>query len=354
MLAYDTPVEPSGYGWSPNDLTHGTVNVPSCHSINNNHSTSQLSQCQTNLPRASTVAQVSSINQTWPKSHLYSPPSSINSSSSTARPGQSEYATLRSRRLASDHMPLSLSPFRSVKRMKRPFELKLPASPKSPNTMEEKEPRASPRSRGLRSWRSDHNLKATDLDALGILPSPPLSDSRVSKTSPKSPCSPIDGRLVFTDDSEMTDAYSRTQADKPHDYPLDPTPEATNVPMAHSSFVNQQTNEYHALPAPTDTEYMRSATATRLTAHERGPRHSYTREPRTRAGTATSDASWLPSSLSYCETWLQGVPAEAMDTRDHASRDEFANRRKFQIVQQSPSPSVESFDGMSSDEPVVC
>ncbi|RJE24843.1 hypothetical protein PHISCL_02797 [Aspergillus sclerotialis] len=346
MLACHTPTDHYGCGWSGHELSHGTGNLPSYHEVSHN----PITQRDYSPPR-----------KAWTRSQSHSPPSSI--SSSTARPEQSEYTTLRSRRLAAEHTPLSISPFRSVQRMKRPFQLRLPASPKSPTATEEKESRASPRSMGLRSWRSDQNLMATSLDAFGILPSPPLSDSRLSKTSPSSPCSPSVGRFPSADNSETSEGCDSKQEDEPCD-PLDPKQEDTlveedqtpcesiNVHMVHSSLVNRETNESHSRVS-SNAEHTTTATATQPTASEKETvPDSSTEEQRARAGTESSDTSWLPSNLSYCETWLQGVPVEMMDAGGLNSKDEFANRRKFQIIQKSPPPSVESFDVMASNEPV--
>lgn len=355
MLVCDTPTDHYGYGWSGHELSHGTDNLPSYHEVSHNPNT----QCDDRPPRYSPT------NQTWTRSQSHSPPPSI--SSSVARPEQAGYTTLRSRRLAAENMPLSISPFRSVQRMKRPFELRLPASPKSPTAKEEKDSRASPRSFGLRSWRSDQNLMAASLDAFGILPSPPLSDSRVSKTSPSSPCSPATSRFPSADNSEATEGCDHKQTDKPCDCPLDSKPQDTlvegdqtpcesmHVHMVHSSFVNRETSEDHFSHDPSNTEHTTTATETQPTESEKETApDSSTEGQRTRADTESSDASWLPSNLSYCETWLQGVPVEMMDAGGQNSKDEFANRRKFQIIQKSPPPSVESFDVVASDEPVVC
>lgn len=90
-----------------------------------------------------------------------------------------------------DRSPACMSPFRSVRRMKEPFQLRLPTSPASmnaptPNFPEK--PARSPRPRGghsLRTWRSDQNLKV-DIGGLGLLPSPPMTESRPSSAGPES------------------------------------------------------------------------------------------------------------------------------------------------------------------------
>ncbi|CAG8084099.1 unnamed protein product [Penicillium olsonii] len=94
-------------------------------------------------------------------------------------------------RKPAERSPACMSPFRSVRRMKEPFQLRLPVSPASmdggPTNFPDK-PARSPRPRGghsLRTWASDQNLKC-DIGGLGLLPSPPMSESRPSSAGPES------------------------------------------------------------------------------------------------------------------------------------------------------------------------
>jgi hypothetical protein len=107
--------------------------------------------------------------------------------------------------------------------------------------------------------------------------------------------------------------------------------------MAHSNFVRRcELGNGQFMPATTDFECM-SPPTTCSDVDSVGMRNfsgSSVGTQRSRSGTVSSESSWAPSSLSYCETWLQGAPLESAG--DEASRSVVSNRRKFQIVQKSP------------------
>lgn len=237
-----------------------------------------------------------------------------------------EQPTAASRRTM-ERAPVYISPFRSVRQMKEPFQLKLPTSPSFENnagshsgSKESKDLKEEPRGLQspiglppLRSCRSDQNLVVDALETFGLLPSPSLSDSRVPT------------RLDFPLKRE-TEPFKRHS-------PVDVSP------MIHSP-AHQGTHKFEE-PLPEPLKDMTSqapplnptSTPLKQFTESNSPGSSGKSKKRTRAGTVSSAASWAPGNLSYCESWLQGVPLETPERKDEKSRE--VNRRKFQIVQQN-------------------
>ncbi|KAL1870100.1 hypothetical protein Plec18167_007618 [Paecilomyces lecythidis] len=87
------------------------------------------------------------------------------------------------------------------------------------------------------------------------------------------------------------------------------------------------------LPAVTDQLASTPAGSTEI---DTSPGTAGNSKKRTRSGTFSSEASWVPANLSYCETWLQGVPLSTPDRLDEKAKE--MNRRKCQIVQQGRKP----------------
>ena len=113
--------------------------------------------------------------------------------------------------------------------------------------------------------------------------------------------------------------------------------------MAHSTLVKQcdETNDSELLPPAAETEPIAPSPSLGTTGEEEtSASNSPENAHRTRAGTTSSVASWVPDNFSYCQNWLQGV--ETVDVKGQKSKE--VNRRKFQIVQvenknvQSPPP----------------
>lgn len=351
MLAYSTPTTHYSQTWSANELPHGTCNPPSYH----------VATAKTTAENDSTLSRHSPSVQPWAKSQL--PSARSFTPSSSARPEQPECTNTQARRPPSDHTPVQLSPFRSVQRMKQPFQLKLPSSP---TRKEIKTSPLSPKPMALRKWRSDQNLTTTSLETLGILPDSPRSDSRVSKSSPSSPHFPLSSGPYSANDNDASNGHDSEHADKPCAGSHGPKAEAfageeqsqremINIQFSHASFVNpSECDGGQSLHASINTEHTpRLSDVERPEETEKGGvRDSSTDTQTASAGTASSDTNWMPNNFLYCETWLQGVP-EAMDSQNHKSKEGFANRRKFQIVQKSPPASEESFAVMTPDEPVV-
>ena len=151
-------------------------------------------------------------------------------SSALARPEQA-YSTTLTRRPAT-RSPVCISPFRSVRRMKEPFQLVLPKSPASagaspatascdgsfPKFLKDPPPPAGHR---LRTWRSDQNLTVANMSAFGLLPSPPISDSRPASAG-------VDSSSYFECKSDAnSDQDTPTQ-----ELPEEPTGEPVHEPIS--------------------------------------------------------------------------------------------------------------------------
>ncbi|KAI9376333.1 hypothetical protein BJX61DRAFT_539032 [Aspergillus egyptiacus] len=246
--------------------------------------------------------------------------------------------------------------------MKEPFQLRLPSSPSiETGPAPTNEPRLSPRPseiRTLRAWRSDQNLMASSLETFGLLPSPPLSEFRTSQASPTSTY------FTSTPGSELEkvgtagECVCRTQVEScgqctPRTPATDISVQGnavgtTNVRMAHSNFVKQcELEASQFTPASTSSGCM-SPPATCSDVDSVGKRNfsdSSAATQRSRSGTVSSEGSWVPSSLSCCEPWLQGAPTDSSGTQ--AGNSTISNRRKFQIVQKSPS--IPDWNGAQND-----
>ncbi|KAL5337591.1 hypothetical protein BJX70DRAFT_233744 [Aspergillus crustosus] len=267
------------------------------------------------------------------------------------RSEQCENTTSQPRRPA-ERGPTCISPFRSVCRMKEPFQLRLPSSPSFDNRPAAiPEPEVTtrpPEMRTLRAWQSDQYLIASSLETFGLLPSPPLSDIQISQASPAStyssskPGSECDNDLEAEKDCLCLPkriSCSRCAPQTPatdvsvQDHQVD----LINVHTAHSNFVGQsELSNGHFTPTTTASGSM-SPPTTCSDVESVGRRNfsgSSVGTQMSRSGTVSSESSWVPSSLSYCETWLQAAPIESAG--DQAPRSCVSNRRKFQIVQQSP------------------
>lgn len=230
----------------------------------------------------------------------------------------------------------------------------LPTSPRS----SEKEPTLSPppsRQRALRPWRSDQNIAATRLEAGGLLPSPPLSESSLSNPSPCSAFFIPKGEPDLKDGNEAADCDDKLE-DTQCEFPPAPGEESfvddgyssgeeIDVHMADPTFPKHlESNEIHCPSGPTNAEHVFATTSPLIGLNEERSLPG-SPPPTARETAVCSDASRIPNNMAYFENWLQGVPAETMDV--HADNS-IANRRKCQIVQKAP-PSFEETSG----EPVV-
>lgn len=333
----------------PSHQRHHTVTAsPVPAYVNRSVPTYSLTGQEQPLPRRPESQRYSSNIQPWKRQQ---PQSSLSFVPSTSpRSERFEYALTQPKRSV-DRSAAFISPFRSVRRMKEPFQLRLPSSPSlEPSSAATRESQMSSRpadTRSLRAWRSDQNLMASSLETFGLLPSPPLSDSQPSQASPASTyfSSKPGSETENEPDTEnctclsQTASCSRCNVQTPatdvstHDHPV----EATNVHMAHSNFVRQcELAKEQSTPATTASGYM-SPPTTCSDIDSIGRRDfsgSSVATQRSRSGTASSEGSWVPSSLSYCETWLQGAPADSSE--EEADKSMVSNRRKFQIVQKGP------------------
>ncbi|KAL4997642.1 hypothetical protein BDV10DRAFT_89584 [Aspergillus recurvatus] len=260
--------------------------------------------------------------------------------STSPRSEQSEYTMSQPRRPL-DRGTACISPFRSVRKMKEPFQLRLPASPSLDySSAASSEPRGIPRpseTRTLRPWRSDQNLMASGFEAFGLLPSPPLSDSQPSQASPASTYFSHKLGSEIETDHETDCSCCIPQTPTTQVFVQNREVEATNVRMAHSTFVRQCDLVNGRFTASAADSGCMSPPATCSDIDSVGKRNfsgSSAATQRSRSGTVSSEGSWVPSSLSYCETWLQGAPMDSAG--DEAGRSTISNRRKFQIVQKSP------------------
>ncbi|PYH98767.1 hypothetical protein BO71DRAFT_370461 [Aspergillus ellipticus CBS 707.79] len=312
------------------------------------------------IPQGNTSPRYSPNIQPWKRQQAQSSLSFVRSTSPRPEP---EYTTAQARRPA-ERPSVYMSPFRSVRRMKQPFQLRLPSSPSLENIASAaKESRLSRQVSGgptLRAWRSDQNLNVTSIDSFGLLPSPPLSDPLGSQSSPSS--------AYFSPTSESDSDYDQTtptpkgcactpgkktcnscgprQQEDPSNSPQEPE-KTTNVLMAHSKLVRQcESSHEQSTPPSSTSESIRSPSMRSPSVKSPPPSSDFesfgkrsfsgssTGTQRSRSGTVSSEGSWVPSSLSYCGDWLQGAPMETPEIQGERSREQ--NRRKFQIVQKSP------------------
>ncbi|KAJ5623408.1 hypothetical protein N7490_012013 [Penicillium lividum] len=276
-------------------------------------------------------------------------------------------ATSLSRRPASRGPPI-ISPFRSVRRMKEPFQLMLPSSPVScdsapafrPKSTRESKP---PGGHTLRHWRSDQNLTSSSMSAFGLLPSPPISESRAGsagdnsyfecKDEPKAvdsiyedlkePSLPELEELSRPDSGvDDVDADLTYKAYRPPGWTEEPRAqpeeqrwtEVTSVHEAHSHLIRQcEANESRHTTIYDGHSSPITSPPRPMAGHVPG---SSPRPQRPRTATVSSSASWIPSNLAYCETWLKGVPFDPISGKDENIKE--SNRRKVQIVEMDPEP----------------
>lgn len=285
-------------------------------------------------------------------------------------------------RKAIDRNMACMSPFRSVRRMKEPFQLMLPSSPASlddgPSTFAER-PARSPRpwaARSLRTWRSDQNIKC-DLGGLGLLPSPPISESRPSSAGPGSSYfeqnfrQPKVARFVPAEmPTDEVEAQAKemgqfaVEVTPPSSYSADDlAPSTTSMALDESSHSKahpsrdskSQTRIHVTSVGEAESDHVRECESVHDTNSRAQGSHnksssiasppsaspnilsvgSLPRPQRPRTETVSSAASWVPSNFSYCERWLQGVPTDRMNN-ETAPTTELNNRRKFQIVENDP------------------
>jgi hypothetical protein len=132
------------------------------------------------------------------------------------------------------------------------------------------------------------------------------------------------------------------------------TQEPTNVHATYSNLVKRcETDEGRFTPASTDSE--RTLSPSEFSdidlPEEEKASNCVDRAHRRRTGTVSSEgSSWMPSNLSYFERWLQGVPG-TLDLKDERSKE--LNRRKCQIVQNSPPRLERKRELEATDEAVV-
>lgn len=303
------------------------------------------------------------------------------------RPDAPEISPSLPRRPA-DRGPACISPFRSVRKMKEPFQLMLPSSPASCDGAATFAPRTPkhqskpPAEHSLRTWRSDQNLTSASMAALGLLPSPPMSESRPASTGPEATHFKIGGEDSKKDNVlAPEEGLGKTQPEapeqvqepgneisleeqinykayRPTEWPVQPPgprmTDVANVHEAHSNLIRQCESREPDPAPPDDTRKSSPVTSPEsFQSANDGRPGSSPRPQRPRTATVSSEASWIPSNFSYCETWLQGVPLDSV--QDKQENPKSANRRKFQIVEKDPPmPKVDFIPGGKAlEEPVV-
>ncbi|KAF7591854.1 hypothetical protein BBP40_001051 [Aspergillus hancockii] len=332
------------YAYSTNNIPTYANKSTSSYYVTNEYPAAQGNNMA--YPRYSPAVPV----QPWRRQQTQSSLSFVPSTS--PRLEQSEYTIAQPKRSTDRVSPPPVSPFRSVRRMKQTFQLRLPSSPSLESIQaaarESRLSRPSSGNQPLRTWRSDQNLTTTSMETFGLLPSPPLSDSRTSQPSPSSayfspkPDSDVDTEhwtpksSVYTPTTVSSDMYSapRTELE-----PKRKSRETTNVHMAHSNLMKQySTNDGKLTPVSLESPRMTSpASSSDVEGFGKRTFSASSRaSQRSRSGTVSSEGScWAPGNLSYCESWLQGAPLEVGSVGE---RTKESNRRKFQIVQKSPPP----------------
>jgi hypothetical protein len=233
------------------------------------------------------------------------------------------------------------------------------------------------------------------MSAFGLLPSPPISDSRPASTGPESyfACKEVSNADGENGPYELEAPTPEKSTEKPTEKPMEmpqeeikeKTPEevgkqledvqnpphtvyrswqtspvdprladVTSVQEAHSNFIRQCENDEMASPSdgPRAPPVPFTSPASDLNAESVSDRSPRPQRPRT--GTVSSEASWVPNNFSYCKTWLQGVPLESPNGIQNEN-PRVSNRRKFQIIEKDPPmPSLDAIPGAKAlDEPVV-
>lgn len=267
--------------------------------------------------------------------------------------------------------------------MKEPFQLMLPSSPAScdsaPTFPPHKSARESklPGGHSLRTWRSDQNLNSANMAALGLLPSPPMSESRPASTGPESTYFKAPralskkeadaeeemeetrreiARSNLVDESEAASEVLAQQPVSPEAAPEvqeKSKPAVTNVQEAHSNLIRHCDNELQSSPKVGKKNTSGNTSPTSNPSPRRHVPGNSPRPQRPRTATVSSEASWLSSNLAYCETWLKGVPLDPQIEKNQNIKEH--NRRKIQIVEQDPPmPKLDLNSGVKTlDAPVV-
>lgn len=260
---------------------------------------------------------------------------------------------------ATERAPVYISPFRSVRQMKEPFQLKLPSSPSCENSYSFASSKEQPRMlqspiglRPQRSCRSDQHLVAGALESFGLMPSPSLLESRIQLKPDSSPpkrevegddeqsamtkcsCTPSDRLcelcVVSSYEGQMPSGATEQKETGMTTEPSNLVDEecwGVEKPEEPGTEVTENIPPEDPMPNPTSTPL------TQFTEVKSTPGSSGNTKKRTRTGTVSSAASWVPGDLSYCESWLQGVPLDTPERNDEKAVE--ANRRKCQIVQQT-------------------
>lgn len=136
--------------------------------------------------------------------------------------------------------------------------------------------------------------------------------------------------------------------------------DVTNVHEAHSNLIRQcedasqnQNKPTTASTSPVERAKNSIASPQSVLSAKSVVPGTSPRPQRPRTATVSSEASWVPTNFSYCQTWLQGVPFEAGEDKDQAPKE--FNRRKFQIVETDPPmPHLDIIPGAKAlEEPVV-
>ncbi|OGE54317.1 hypothetical protein PENARI_c006G12228 [Penicillium arizonense] len=209
--------------------------------------------------------------------------------------------------------------------------------------------------------------------AFGLLPSPPISESRPASAGPESSyfdCKSSDESDDSKEETETeTDAENTQDEDpalsvlsdegkisyrayRPPDWKEQHRTDVMNVHEAHSEFVRQCESKDKEEPKEQGKTSM-SITSPKSVYNEKGlSRRSSPRPQRPRTTTVSSEASWVPSNFSYCERWLQNVPVDRINDKDTPPR--VVNRRKVQIVENDPPmPKLDIIPGAKAlEEPV--
>ncbi|KAJ5830509.1 uncharacterized protein N7525_008762 [Penicillium rubens] len=281
-----------------------------------------------------------------------------------------DFSTSASRR-TTDRGPACMSPFRSVRRMKEPFQLMLPTSPASlegppPNFPEKtRRPSKAPADHTLRTWRSDQNLTCGSLEAFGLLPSPPISESRPASTGPELSYfdSQSSDESVRSSDGKDEKDEPGTQPEvstkaatleigekiqytayRPPDWKNQPRTDVMNVHEAHSEFVRQCESGNAQQSNPQSPK--KAAPSQASPKPESNPNVLGLRQSRVK----------LAGFLATSHTVKDGCKGSRLTrwTTQKTSTKEFTNRRKFQIVENDPPmPKLDIIPGAKAlEEPV--
>lgn len=226
----------------------------------------------------------------------------------------------------------------------------------------------------LRTWSSDQNLASASLEAFGLLPSPPISESRPGSAAAEEsyfdskPESDTNTEVETVDEDAtpgIEEPPKNIDLDEKVTYKAYRPPgwedteqdqrmtDVKNVHEAHSHFVRHCESIDETGPDIIEDPKAISAASPEPKTEQVSILGSSPRVHRARTATMSSEASWVPSNFSYCERWLQCVPHDMLEGQDDHP-PEF-NRRKFRIVENDPPmPKLDIIPGAKVlDEPVV-